>query len=103
MTGAADAFTLVQTAMDRDLLQELARVKIRAKRLPDGAAVGIRETRGDGRPCDLCEDRIDSKQRAVLVMVSLEWMSVCFHVPCYEVWTAERARVHPDGHGPIEP
>jgi len=26
----------------------------------------------------------------VLVMVSLEWMSVFFHVDCYKVWDAER-------------
>jgi hypothetical protein len=53
--------------------------------------VGIRETTGDGRPCDACAEPIDPKQRVVLVMVSLEWMSVRLHVDCYRLWDAERA------------
>jgi hypothetical protein len=51
--------------------------------------VGLRETMGDGRPCDAYQP-IGAKQKAVLAMVSLEWMSVRFHVDCYEVWDAER-------------
>jgi len=34
--------------------------------------------------------RNSPNQKAVLVMVSLEWMSVFFHADCYEVWDAER-------------
>ena len=78
--------------MDRDLIQELVRFKLKTNRLPHGSAVGIRETgrlSGNGRRCDACEEEIRANQKAVLVMVSLEWMSVFFHADCYEVWDAE--------------
>ena len=81
--------------MDRGLVQELVRLKLRHHRLPEGRAVGIREIgrfSADGRQCDACDERIGPNQTAVLVMVSLslQWMSVFFHVDCYEVWDAER-------------
>ena len=50
----------------------------------------LRETMGDGRPCDACDQPIGAKQKAVLAMVSLEWMSVRFHIDCYTLWDAER-------------
>ena len=54
-----------------------------------GKALGrgycIRETSGDGRACDACDEPIDPKQKAALVMVSLEWTSVRFYVDCYKV------------------
>jgi len=61
--------------MDRDLIQELVRFKLKNNRLPHGSAVGIRETgrlSGNGRRCDACEEEIRANQKAVLVMVSLE-------------------------------
>ena len=79
--------------MDRDLLQELVRLKLKNNRLPHGRAVALRETgrlSSNGRQCDACEEGISPNQKAVLVMVSLEWMSVFFHADCYEVWDAER-------------
>ena len=76
--------------MDRALVQQLVRRRINDRRLPLGRSVGIRETLGDGRPCDACEEPISSTEKLVLVMVSLEWKSVCFHVACYAVWDAER-------------
>ena len=75
--------------MDRDLIQELVRFKLKNNRLPHGSAAGIRETgrlSGNGRHCDACEEEIQANQKAVLVMVSLEWMSVFFHADCYEMW-----------------
>jgi len=86
--------------MDRDLVQELVRLRLRDNRLPEGRAVDLRETTGDGRPCDACGEPIDPKQRAVFAMVSREWMSVRFHVDCYKVWDAERlALSEMNGHG----
>ena len=82
-------FTL-RTAMDKELVQDLVRLKLKAHRLPQGRAVSLLETRGDGRPCDACSEAIGPKQTAVLVMVSLEWMSVSFHVDCYVIWELER-------------
>ena len=76
--------------MDTDLTRKLVRLRLQNNRLPERSAVGIRETPGDGRQCDACGEPIDAKQRAVLAMVSLEWMSVRFHVECYKVWDAER-------------
>ena len=79
--------------MDRAFVQELVRLKLKDKRLPEGRAVAIREFgrfSADGRQCDACDERIGPNQTAALVMVSLEWMSVFFHVDCYEVWDAER-------------
>lgn len=79
--------------MDRDLIQELVRLKLKNNRLPHGSAVGIRETgrlSSNGRHCNACEEGIRPNQKAVLVIVSLEWMSVFFHADCYEVWDAER-------------
>jgi len=79
--------------MDRDLVQALVRLKLKTHRLPEGPAVGIREFgrfSADGRQCDACDERIGPNQTTVLVMVSLQWMSVFFHVDCYEVWDAER-------------
>jgi hypothetical protein len=79
--------------MDRDRLQELVRFKLKDNRLPRGPAVGIRETgrlSSDGRRCNACGQGISPNQKAVLVMVSLEWMSVFLHADCYEVWDAER-------------
>jgi hypothetical protein len=79
--------------MDKAILHELIRLKLKTHRLPEGRAVGIREIgtfSSDGRRCDACDERIGPNQKAVLVMVSLEWMSVFFHVDCYEVWDAER-------------
>ena len=78
--------------MDRDLVQELVRLRLRDNRLPEGRAVGLRETTGNGRPCDACGEPIDPKQRAVLAMVSREWMSVRFHVDCYKVGTPSGSR-----------
>jgi len=46
-----------------------------------------------------CEEPISPKERAVLVMVSLEWLSVRFHVDCYKVWDAERALAEKNGRG----
>ena len=57
---------------------------------PKAGALGIRETFGDGRPCDACDEPIDRKQKAALVMVPLEWMSVRLHADCYKVWDVER-------------
>jgi len=71
-------------------VQELVRRGLKDRRLPEGRAVGIRETAGDGQPCNACDQPIGPKQKAVLAMVSLEWMSVRFHVDCYKVWDAER-------------
>ena len=79
--------------MHQGLVQELVRLKLKDGRLPQGRAVGIRESgrfASDGRQCDACDERIGPNQKAVLVMVSLQWMSVFFHVDCYEVWDAER-------------
>ena len=80
-----------RVAMDQDLVREVIRHRLRERRLPLGRAVGIRETQGDGRPCNACEEPVDSKQRAVVVMVSREWMSVHFHQDCYIAWETERA------------
>jgi hypothetical protein len=76
--------------MDKAFVQELIRLRFKDKRLPEGRAVAIRETFGDGRQCDACDEPIERKQKVVLVMVSLEWMSVRFHVDCYQVWDVER-------------
>jgi hypothetical protein len=79
--------------MDRDLLHELVRFKLKDNRLPRSGAVGIRETgrlSSNGRRCNACDHGISPNQKAVLVMVSLERMSVFFHADCYEVWDAER-------------
>ena len=79
--------------MDRAFVQEVVRLKLNDKRLPDGRAVAIREFgrfSADGRQCDACGERIGLNQTAVLVMVSLEWMSVFFHTDCYTVWDVER-------------
>ena len=79
--------------MDRDFVGQSVRLKLADNRLPHGRAVAIRETgtfSSDGRHCDACDERIGPNQKAVLVMVSLQWMSVFFHVDCYEVWDAER-------------
>jgi len=71
--------------MEPDLLHDIVRHRLQERRLPLSHAIGFRETRGDGRPCDACEEPISPKERAVLVMVSLEWLSVRFHVDCYKV------------------
>jgi hypothetical protein len=76
--------------VDRACVQELVRLKLKGKRLPEGRAVAIRETLGDGQQCDACDAPIVPSQKAVLAMVSLEWMSVRFHFDCYKVWDAER-------------
>jgi hypothetical protein len=79
--------------MDRDTISQLVRLKLKDNRLPTGRALGIRETgspSSDGRHCDACDERIAPNQKAVLVMVSLQWMSVFFHMDCYKVWDAER-------------
>ena len=86
--------------VDEDLVRQLIQHRLREHRLPQGRAVGLRETRGDGRPCDACDQPIGAKQEAVLAMVSLEWMSVRFHVDCYQVWDVERlALSEKDGDG----
>ena len=90
--------------MDRAFVQELVRLKLKDKRLPAGRAVAIREFgrfSADGRQCDACDDRIGPNQTAVLVMVSLEWMSVFFHTDCYKMWDVERlALAEKDGARP---
>jgi hypothetical protein len=89
--------------MDHDLVSQLVRLKLKTHRLPERAAVGIREFgrfSSGGRQCDACDERIGANQQAVLVMVSLEWMSVFFHVDCYQIWDAERlALSEKDGDG----
>jgi len=44
----------------------------------------------NGRQCDACDEGIGANQKAMLVMVSQEWMSLFFHADCYEMWDAER-------------
>jgi hypothetical protein len=89
--------------MDRDIVGQLVRLKLKDNRLPATRAVAIRELgrfSGDGRQCEACDERIRQNQKAVLVMVSLKWMSVFFHVDCYEVWNAEQlALPEQDGGG----
>ena len=89
--------------MDTTLIQELVRRRLKDGRLPQGRAVGIREIgifSSAGRRCDACDERIGPNQKAVLVMVSREWMSVFFHDDCYKVWDAERlALFEKDGDG----
>ena len=77
-----------------------SRLFSRFERLPEGGAVAIRATFGDGQQSDACDAPIDPRQKAVLAMVSLEWMSVRFHVDCYKLWDAERlARSETGGDG----
>ncbi len=86
--------------MDKDFAQQLIRHRITERRLPNGRPVGIRETRGDGRPCDACDLPIPSDRKAVMVMVSLDWISVYFHVECYHLWSEEvEAAPIKDGSG----
>jgi hypothetical protein len=89
--------------MDRELVQELVRLKLKHNRLPHGRAVGLREAgrlSHAGRQCDAWGEGIGPNQKAVLVMVSLEWMSVFLHADCYEIWDAERlALADKDGDG----
>jgi hypothetical protein len=86
--------------MDRTIVEKLIRLKLNHRRLPARDAVGFRETVGDGGLCDACDQRIERNDRAVIVMVSLEWSSVRFHVDCYEVWKAERVALSEnDGEG----
>jgi hypothetical protein len=91
LTGVA--YTTTLDSMDTGLVQQLVRLKLKDGRLPQGGAVGIRESgsfASEGRHCDACDERITPNQKAVLVMVSLQWMSIFFHVDCYHVWDAER-------------
>jgi hypothetical protein len=76
--------------VDKAFVQELVRLRLKDKRLPEGRAVAIRETFGDGQQCDACDAAIVPSQKTVLAMVSLEWMSIRFHVDCYKVWDVER-------------
>ena len=83
--------------MDRAVVQQLVRRGINDRRLPRGRAMGIREMLGDGRPCDACEEPIVPGEKLVLAMVPLDWMSVRFHVDCYQVWEAHDVRERPSG------
>lgn len=86
--------------MDQHVVRELIRRRLREHRLPLERAAGFRETRGDGRPCDACDEPIGPHERGVMVMVSLEWLSVRFHVDCYKAWEVERREQAPrDGEG----
>jgi len=79
--------------MDPTLIRELVRRRLKDGRLPQGRVVCIREIgrfSSAGRQCDACDERIGPNQKAVLLMVSLQWMSVFFHDDCYKVWDAER-------------
>ena len=82
--------------MDRALVQQLVRRRINDRRLPLGRSVGIREMLGDGRPCDACGEPISPVEKLMLAMVSLEGVSVRFHVDCYHVWDSERRAVFRD-------
>jgi hypothetical protein len=57
--------------VDKAFVQELVRLRLKDKRLPEGRAVAIRETLGDGQQCDACDAPIVPSQKAVLAMVSL--------------------------------
>lgn len=79
--------------MDSHLLAQLVRLKLKDNRLPRDPAVGIREMgrlSSNGRQCAACDEGIGATQKAVLVMVSAEWMSLFFHADCHEVWDTER-------------
>ena len=96
------AYTTTNRYMDTALIQELVRRRLKDGRLPQGRAVAIRETGrfSSERQCDACDERIGPNQKAVMVMVSLQWMSVFFHDDCYKVWDAERlALFERDGDG----
>jgi hypothetical protein len=82
-----------QPGMDKAVVQGLVRRKLNHHQLPEDRAVAIREIgrfANDGRQCEACDEQIGPNRKAMLVMVSMEWMSVFFHVDCYEVWDAER-------------
>lgn len=91
--------TATDRDMDRVLIQQLVRRRINDRRLPLGRSVGIRETSGDGRPCDACGERISQAEKLILAMVSLEATSVRFHVDCYNVWDIERRAVFKEKGG----
>ena len=84
-------------------IRNVVRRKLKHHRLPEGRAVAIREIgrfASDGRQCGACDERIGPNQKAVMVMVSLQWMSVFFHDDCYKAWDAERlALFERDGEG----
>src|SRR5258705_4272002 len=70
------------TGVEPGLVQELVRLKLKDNRLPASRAVALREIgrfASNGRQCDACDERIGPNQKAVLVMVSREWMSGFFH------------------------
>jgi hypothetical protein len=81
------------------LVEQLVRRKINDRRLPLGRAVGVQEILGDGRLCDACDERISPPEKLILAMVSLEWISVCFHVDCYKVWDGERRAIFHERSG----
>jgi len=78
-----------QTPMDEDLIRRLIRLRITDRRLPRSRAIRYRDTSGDGKLCEACDLPVDPNQRAILAMVSLEGMSVRFHVDCCKLWEQE--------------
>jgi hypothetical protein len=91
------SYTSYLTRMDQDLTRRLIRRRITERLLPQTRAVGVRETAGDGQLCEACELAINAEQRAVLAMVSLEWMAVRFHVECYKLWDEEQQELSRSG------
>ena len=79
--------------MDEALRRHLVRNKLTEHRLPHGRASSVRETPGNRRLCDACEELISVRDRAVVALVAREmspgWM-LYFHINCYVAWELER-------------
>jgi len=71
-------------------IRQLIRQRLTERRLLRSHAISIRETSGHSWPCDVCDELIGPKQKAVLARVSRDWETIVFHVACYKLWDAER-------------
>ena len=76
--------------MDEARIRQLIRQRLTERRLLRSHAISIRETSSHGWPCDVCDELIGPKQKAVLARVSRDWETIVFHVACYKLWDAER-------------
>ena len=68
--------------------------KLRNGHLPRTRPSQVWAARGDGQPCDACDQSVPS--HAIAYEVQITSLDVYhFHVVCFQVWSRERARYLP--------
>jgi hypothetical protein len=80
----------VPNEVDETLIRQLVRRKLLEGRLPKSRVIDFWDIPGDGQACDGCGEPMARNQTTRWGIAVRDWMSIQFHVTCFQIWEAER-------------